>query len=323
MASESTEAQTVSIELSSELADWLDEQARELDIEREEVLLQLVASYRKTAKFDAETAETAVIPETVVAETVERQLEGTLDREVDSRIESALDEELNRRIEGTVQSILADTLDEQLESAVRENADTMVTDRVNEARNAVQRQLGGRMDSVESGFQEKIEDVRERVIQVKKETDKKAPKDHSHAEFASLAELEDEMAAVAEELDSLRTAFEETAPEHGEMIDDLDGRFDEIQDRLQTVAWVVSDLREAHESGNGLEAVERIKRAAAKADIDRAKCENCGEGVTLSLLTDPECPHCNATVTNVEADSGWFRKPKLRVAAKLESGEST
>jgi len=95
-----------------------------------------------------------------------------------------------------------------------------------------------------------------------------------------------------------------------------------MEDRLQTVAWVVSDLREAHESGNGLQAVERIKRAAAKADVERAKCENCGNGVTLSLLTDPECPHCSATVTNVEADPGWFRKPKLRVASQLESGES-
>ncbi|PSP59271.1 CopG family transcriptional regulator, partial [Halobacteriales archaeon QH_7_66_37] len=39
------------------------------------------------------------------------------------------------------------------------------------------------------------------------------------------------------------------------------------------------------------------------------------------LLTDPACPHCDATVTNVEADPGWFRKPKLRVASQLESGE--
>jgi len=110
-------------------------------------------------------------------------------------------------------------------------------------------------------------------------------------------------------------------PAHEESIADAEQRLAELQDRLKTVAWVVSDLREAQESSGGLQAVERIKRAAAKNNIERANCENCGDGVTLSLLTDPECPHCSATVTNVEASSGWFGKPKLLTAAQLESGE--
>jgi len=85
---------------------------------------------------------------------------------------------------------------------------------------------------------------------------------------------------------------------------------------------VVSDLREAHESQGGMEAVDRIKRAAAKNDIDRANCENCNSGVAVALLTEPECPHCEATVTNVEAASGFFGKPRLLTASQLESGVS-
>ena len=75
------------------------------------------------------------------------------------------------------------------------------------------------------------------------------------------------------------------------------------------------------EADGGLDAVERVKRAAAKADVDRARCENCDNGVDIALLTDPHCPHCEATVADVEGASGFFSKPKLLVASQLESGE--
>jgi len=285
MASESTEGETVSVVLPSELHGWLEEQATQLDVDRDQLLAQLVASSRTAAEFEESQPEL-----------------------------------LDERIESTVRSVLAEAQEGDLGPAVRQTAEPLVTERVNEATNAVQRQLGDRIESVEGEFQAKLEDVRERVIQVKKEADAKAPEDHTHEALEGLADLEEQVAALEEELGELRAAVGEA--EHSERLDGLDDRLGAAEDRLQTVAWVVSDLREAHQSGNGLEAVERIKRAAAKADIDRANCENCGEGVTLSLLTDPECPHCSATVTNVEPDPGWFRKPKLRVASQLESGES-
>src|SRR6056297_199348 len=42
--------------------------------------------------------------------------------------------------------------------------------------------------SVEREFDEKIQDVRERVVQVKREADEKAPADHDHPEVARRAE---------------------------------------------------------------------------------------------------------------------------------------
>jgi len=283
MASESSESRTVSVELPAEINDWLETQAAEVGVDRDALLVQLVAAYRTTVDADEPVEiEGAVLSEDEIA--------------------TAVDEQLDQRIESTV----------------RETADELVTDRVNEARSGVQRQLGDRIDTVGDDLQSKIEDVRERVIQVKREADSKASDDHTHDELNDIAALEDQIEALEAELVELRTGFEEG----NERVDGLDDRLGEVEERLQTVAWVVSDLREAHESGNGLEAVERIKRAAAKADIERAKCENCGEKTTLSLLTDPECPHCRTTVTNVEADPGWFRSPKLRTASKLESGES-
>jgi len=225
--------------------------------------------------------------------------------------------EVDRRVDERVEERL-DGLDEE----IAETVEGILSDRLAEATNTIQRQLGGRIDTVEEDFRGKLDDVRDRVIQVKKEADAKAPADHDHEELRQVAGLAEQLDAVESELDDLGGEVD-TLRELNAEVDELDGRLDEVEDRLKTLAWVVSDLRDAHEDGGDLEAVDRIKRAAARADIDRAKCENCNNGVELSLLTDPECPHCNATVTNVEAASGWFSKPKLLVASQLESGEET
>lgn len=310
MASESTEG-AMSVDLPSELHDWLEEKATELGVEREQLLVQLVAAYRTAAEVDDGPAvlgppDGSTLPADAVADAV------------DGRVADIIDEQVS----DTVEEHVADAIEEQLGSTVRESAEPLVTERVNESTKAVQRQLGDRIEAVEEEFTEKLEDVRERVIQVKKEADAKAPADHTHEQLEVVADLDRSVATLEDELAELRSTVEKAVPEHESKITEVDARIAEMEDRLKTVAWVVSDLRDAHESGKGLEAVERIKRAAAKADIERAKCENCGNKVTLALLTDPACPHCDATVTNVEPDPGWFRKPKLRVASQLESGDS-
>jgi len=294
MASESSGERTVSITLPADLDEWLDQQASTAEIDREELLVQLLASYRMTAEENGyPDGESLTVDQRKLADTVRSQ--------VDEQLSARLDGELDNQIDQRVEQVL--------------------TDQISEATNSVQRQLSNQIDSVESEFDEKIDDIRERVVQIKKETDGKAPTDHSHEHLQAIPELQRTLAGLEAELDDLRTEVAEKLPEHDESITDIDGRLEQTQERLQTVAWVVSDLREARESTGGLEAVERIKRAAAKADIERANCENCGEGVTLSLLTDPECPHCSVTVTNVEPASGWFGSPTLLTAAQLESGE--
>lgn len=282
MASESSKERTVSVDLPAELLDWLDERAAAEDLDRETLLLQLLAAYRTTAKLDDgfETDPLVFGP-----------------AEIDEQIERALDERLD------------DTLE------------TEVSNQITEATNSVRKQLGGRIDSVDSDFQAKIEDVRDRVIQVKKETDRKASREHSHEEFQKLERVAGRIEQMERRLDDLRSEYETAVEEQTEAVRDHTERLETIEERLQTIAWVVSDLRDAQESSGGLDAVERIKRAAAQADVERANCENCGNGVTIALLTDPTCPHCDVTVTNVEPASGWFRKPTLLTASQLESGE--
>lgn len=291
MASESTE--TVTVRLPSELDSWLDEQARELGVNRETVLVQMLASYRATAELDGDLDAA----EFEVGAPSDEQVEEVVDRRVEERLEGRLDE----RVEDAVEAALAE--------------------RLSDATEAVERRVGSRADSIQAAFQEKLEDVRERVVQVKQEADAKAPADHDHEEFDRLVALGRHVDDLQEDVEGLTERLDATLPEQEMAIEELEADLDTVKERLRTVAWAVRDLREDVETDTGLAAVERVKRAAAKADVDRARCENCGNGVDIALLTDPHCPHCEATVTDVEEASGFFSKPKLLVASQLESGE--
>jgi methionyl-tRNA synthetase len=279
MASEPTE--TVTVRLPSDLDNWLDEQARELGVNRETVLVQMLASYRATAELDGDIDAA----EFEFGAPSDEQLEEVVDRRVEEALEAALAEQLP------------------------------------DATEAIERRVGSRVDSAQAEFQEKLEDVRERVVQVKQEADAKAPADHDHEEFDRLVAFGRHVDGLQEDVEHLTERLDATLPEQETAIEELEADLDTVQERLRTVAWAVRDLREDVENDTGLAAVERVKRAAAKADVGRARCENCGNGVEVALLTDPHCPHCEATVTDVEEASGFFSKPKLLVASQLESGD--
>jgi hypothetical protein len=211
--------------------------------------------------------------------------------------------------------------DDRVPVAGPDAVEAVVSDRLSDAADAVQQRVGERVDAVETKHEEDIEDVRNRVVQLKRELDGKAAADHDHDGLDRVDDIEAELSDLQSTVEDIETEIDSTVAEHDVRIDDIDERLDSVQERLKTVAWVVSDLRDAFESQGGIEAVDRIKRAAAKADIDRAKCENCSQGVEIALLTDPECPHCQATVTNVEAADSWFGSPRLLTASQLESGD--
>ncbi len=261
MASESSEEVTLSVP--PELGRWLEERASALGVDRGQLLVELLGSYRELTE-----------------------------REDDVSVVDA------DAIEATVEETVAAQLDE----------------------------LREQLDAAESEFQTKLEDLRERVIQVKHDADGKAPADHDHEAFERIdatAETADAAAAATEaledRLDELAAdleAFEETSERTREQFDD---RLAELEDRLKRVAWAVSDLREDKAK---TEAVEQLKRDAAEADISRATCENCGNGVEIGLLTEPKCPHCDAAAATVEPATGWFGSPRLVNARQLEAGDT-
>ncbi|MBV0900746.1 hypothetical protein [Haloarcula salina] len=285
MSSESTDDGGVRVELAADMDEWLTERAEALGVPREAVVEQLLASYKATADFDDETAAVGVSRDeldAVVAATVDEKLNGELD--------SAADDAL--------QSRLPDIVD------------------------GVEERLDDRIDDLQADFQGKIEDVRERVVQVKRETDGKAPADHNHEEFDRLDALGQEVDGLDRELAELRSDLTVGLETQEAAVEDVDERLSDLQDKLTRVAWVVSDLREDQGGRDAAQrAVDRLKRAAAQEGISAARCEGCDEQVQIGLLTEPNCPHCNATVSDVRPEGGIFRtKARLVTAAQLESG---
>jgi chromosome segregation ATPase len=217
-------------------------------------------------------------------------------------------------IESEVKAELADQLDAAAAAAV----DEAVADR-----------LDDRFETVETEFQEKVQDVRERVIQLKKELDTKAPEDHEA--FSAVEEMEDELTALNRELVEVRDELEAGIDEQSAAVEDIEAQFetfeerlDDTEDKLKRVAWVVNDLREDQGGRDShQEAVDSIKRAAAQEGISTASCQNCSESVDISLLTEPQCPHCGTTATDVRPEGGIIRKKARLVTAKqLEAGPS-
>ncbi|WP_135304089.1 hypothetical protein [Haloarcula amylovorans] len=301
MASESTEEGAVTVELSPGLDEWLDERAATLGVPRKEVVRQLLASYQATADFEDESLSALV--------------------DVEAAVENAMQDQLDAAVSAAV----ADALDGQVETM----AESAVGDHLPEITDAVEGRLDDRFDAVEADFRAKIEDVRERVIQVKTETDAKAPTDHDHAEFEAIAELESEVTELRRELTDRTNRLAEDVDDQTSRVDDvetqtgdIEDRLDDVEDKLKRVAWVVSDLREDQGGRDSHQrAVDRIKRAAAQEGVSAAACESCGESVEIGLLTDPQCPHCETTVSDVRPEGGIFRtKARLVTAAQLEAG---
>ncbi|WP_324662666.1 hypothetical protein [Haloarcula sediminis] len=295
MASEPTDEGVVAVELPPELDEWLDERARELGEPREELVTQLLTAYRTTTERDGGDLAAAL--------DVERRVEDAMQDELDATVAAAVDDALADRVDSTVRDRLPDITD------------------------AVESRVEGRLKDVEDEFTEKLTDVRERVVQLKRELDGKAPADHEA--FETVAELDESVAELNRELVAVRDEFEADLAAQTERVDEIEERFDEVEERLddteeklRRVAWVVNDLRDdqggrdAHQK-----AVDRIKRAAAQEGISSASCQNCGESVEIGLLTDPNCPHCDSTISDVQPEGGIIRKKaSLVTAAQLEAG---
>lgn len=192
------------------------------------------------------------------------------------------------------------------------------------------------VEAAESTFEDKLEDVRQRVIQIKRETDQKASTDHDHPDVEerlettakALKDLEarhDDLAANVEELqERVDAGFENFE----EVLSYLRDETDALDRKTTTLASAVLSLRESVASLAAAEAhrerAEQLKREANLSGVQTADCADCGQAVTVAQLAAPECPFCGAVFEGVDPKSSWFGSNTLLTGSKpaLEAGET-
>lgn len=178
--------------------------------------------------------------------------------------------------------------------------------------------LTHRVASVEDDLDEKITDLRERVVQLKRESDAKAPADHTHDELA--AEVEQSLAAVSklrEHVADFDDRTEQGFENYERVLTTLRDDVDDVDEKLTRLAGIVVDLRsrvsalESHVGGD--EALEELRLMANRRGVRTAACAACGETVDVALLTEPRCPLCDAAFDEVEPKRGLFGSARLTV----------
>ncbi|WP_224268165.1 hypothetical protein [Haloprofundus salinisoli] len=176
--------------------------------------------------------------------------------------------------------------------------------------------LDERVDGVQSDVDEKIDDVRGRVIEVKRETDAKAPLDHEHPEVRqAVAEASADVEALERRVESLSADLDSELAERSEAYEELAGRVETAEERLTTLARVTVNLRDRVQRAESAVTADReldeFLESAHKNGVSKGACVDCGETVHLGLLSSPVCPHCGAPFDGVTPPSWPFGSATL------------
>ncbi|MDX1745751.1 MAG: hypothetical protein R3324_07425, partial [Halobacteriales archaeon] len=110
-----------------------------------------------------------------------------------------------------------------------------------------------RIDALEDDMVRKIEDVRDRVVQVKLETDEKAPAGHEHPELqgrleqvaSATKQAADQIDDVQESLENFESRTESGFANYETILNDLVDTTQDVEEKLNTLAAAVLNVRES------------------------------------------------------------------------------
>ncbi|MFW5896300.1 MAG: hypothetical protein ACOCUA_02835 [archaeon] len=183
-----------------------------------------------------------------------------------------------------------------------------------------------RIEDLDDDVAAKIEDVRDRVVQVKRETDGKAPRDHDHeglgdevdALETSVHALEAGVEDLATTVDRVESRLERGFENYEEILQYLVDTTDDVSAETASLASALVSLRQSHRALLAREErrrrTEKLKATANRAGVTEATCESCGNDVTVALLSEPACPFCGSSASGVSPKRGFFG------SATLETG---
>jgi predicted nucleic acid-binding Zn-ribbon protein len=176
--------------------------------------------------------------------------------------------------------------------------------------------LDARVAALEDDLDAKIQDVRERVIQVKRETDAKASADHDHPNLEERLETVERTAEeAATETDGLAERVDRGFENYEEVLEYLTDTTDDLDAKTTTLAGAVVDLRRELQriatAEHDRQAVDDLRTEANRHGDRTASCADCGSTVDLGLLSRPACPHCEATLVEFDPARGFFGSATL------------
>lgn len=212
---------------------------------------------------------------------------------------------------------LADLLEADPDPGLLED----VEERLEADADALER-LDDRIDDVESSLEENVEDLRNRVLQLRDTIGNAASENHGHREFSTLGSRIDEL---SEALESVTGDLEA----QNDRVEAVDERLDDVEAKLTRVARAVVALRREADGDGDAGTLEDIRQTANRAGVAEAACGACGGPVTVGLLTGAACPHCGTGFEGLDVpDPGLgrrlgLRRPELRCAdpPALEGGD--
>ena len=171
--------------------------------------------------------------------------------------------------------------------------------------------LRERIEALEAAFEDDIQDVRERVIQVKRETDEKAPAEHDHDSLESaIADLESDIEAAQEAIDRTGSRLDGGFENFEEILETLLDRTSDLERDVNTIGRALQSMRQTLDSvaerDQQRARADHLKQTAAVRGVRTAKCEACNSKLDVALLSEARCPSCGENFHTLDANPGFF-----------------
>jgi chromosome segregation ATPase len=160
------------------------------------------------------------------------------------------------------------------------------------------RNIRSQVEEQKKEFWDKIEDIREKIIILKKDIDSKADQEHEHSEYVGEETLESEISRIEsqiEELSDKSIKNEDLNEEFSEKLDILASNLLSVRDRVGNLE---AERRERMEKNR---RIKKIMQDARKNATTKPKCRSCGKSVRMDILREPECPHCSGDIEGIES----------------------
>ncbi|QZA87865.1 hypothetical protein K0C01_08650 [Salinarchaeum sp. IM2453] len=182
------------------------------------------------------------------------------------------------------------------------------------------------IQDLRSSQQELINDLRDRITEVKLESEQKAPNHHEHSHHqhelkditSDIEDGEERVDGHATDMTQVRSNLDDGFNKYEKTLITLLEQTDNSIEKSKVLGESLLELRElldpAVKKYAQQDLLSDIMKTANRQNITKARCAECGSKVQLSQLTTPQCPYCSSRFVDVESKqhvTGLIRRPTL------------